>query len=91
MKYRIHVYATVRVPYTVEAETPLKALAIVRELIHDNDQMTLSSRIDDGDGEYADDYESDVIIDENSAAGELIKSWTADIQADKMSGLRRTA
>lgn len=65
MKYRVHLYAVVRVPVDVEADDPLEAAVKAEESIDLHQDFRR--------GEYAEEIES-VLVDSLDANGKLIQS-----------------
>jgi hypothetical protein len=65
MKYRVHVYAIVRIPFEIEAESQLEALEKA-------DEFDLAEELAKGfRGEYADDIEG-YMVDELDVDGDFL-------------------
>jgi hypothetical protein len=74
-KYRVHVYATVRIPIEVEAESPSEAAQSVGKTEIPLLKDTIRSSLIRGTGEYADDYEPDALVDLLDDEGNFTESW----------------
>jgi hypothetical protein len=85
MKYRVHVYLTVRVPFDdIEAESQEAAIEAARKLVDD-----YSFRLKDA--EYADEITNFLVDEDGDEEYERSQSYDANGKADQHPYLRETA